>query len=359
MIAPRNNADKRETGRIQGLDTMRALAAFWVFVFHFGVSCDRSNLGNGFGMAFCGPAAVIVFFIISGFCIHYPYRNGRPRPSTLVFWIRRYARIGIPLLAGLFLAPYFKLSSHGLIAIAGWSILVELWLYTVYPFLRLPGKSRWLWMELLLLAFAFGWGVVLWRRPTDYGSWGHLFNWALALPCWLLGVWWAETFDAQGRRCPSRRRLWVLRALTWGASAVCAGLHSRNVIHYPWSLNLFALLAAVWLKNEVEHACAGHVWRFGEWMGKWSYSLYLMHGLVLTWVQELLKEKSGLPPGLHVALGVSLTFLASYGFYLLVEFPSHRVARQLANGLSQIGAYGRAKIDSMGKGCVTRGGGVP
>ena len=47
-------------------------------------------------IAYDGVAAVIVFFVISGLCVHYPYaRSGHcPLPS---FFARRFLRIGIPL----------------------------------------------------------------------------------------------------------------------------------------------------------------------------------------------------------------------------------------------------------------------
>jgi peptidoglycan/LPS O-acetylase OafA/YrhL len=337
--------------RIPGLDTVRALAASWVFIFHTGAFYDRSNIHNGFVIAFCGPAAVIIFFVISGFCIHYPYRNDRPRPSILSFYIRRYTRIGIPLLVVLLLAPHFQLSVDRLIEIAGWSIIVELWLYTLYPFIRIPGKKGWQWVEFLVIAFVFGYGVEVWRwgvlfgqQPTYYGGNGHLFNWAVALPCWLLGVWLAETFDKRAHSSPSLKNLWYLRVLTWVASAICGGMDAWNLMSYAWSLNIFAILTVVWLKNEIEYACAGHVLRFGEWMGKWSYSLYLMHGLALTLLQWFVKDKINIPLGIHVVLAVLLTFMLSYMLYIVVEYPSRNIARRLGNGIDIIGEYGQQKI---------------
>jgi peptidoglycan/LPS O-acetylase OafA/YrhL len=48
---------------------------------------------------------VIVFFVISGFCIHYPYHKGKP-VLLREFLVRRCLRIGIPLSICLLIA-YF------------------------------------------------------------------------------------------------------------------------------------------------------------------------------------------------------------------------------------------------------------
>jgi peptidoglycan/LPS O-acetylase OafA/YrhL len=69
--------------RVQGLDSIR-FSALVVVLFHFGL-ISRSYLGTDprglaavsrgiLGSLFDGPAAVIVFFVISGFCIHFPFR---------------------------------------------------------------------------------------------------------------------------------------------------------------------------------------------------------------------------------------------------------------------------------------------
>ena len=77
--------------RIRGLDSIRAVCAFWVVMGHFGgppitagideshpVSHLVSGIVNNFWNA---PAAVIVFFVISGLCIHYPHRDSLTLPS--------------------------------------------------------------------------------------------------------------------------------------------------------------------------------------------------------------------------------------------------------------------------------------
>jgi peptidoglycan/LPS O-acetylase OafA/YrhL len=79
-----------DTGRVGGLDTVRFVCAMWVLFGHLGSvplvnNVDRSNLlgyliAGAYGNAVSGPAAVVVFCVFSGFCIHYPFRHGAPIP---------------------------------------------------------------------------------------------------------------------------------------------------------------------------------------------------------------------------------------------------------------------------------------
>src|ERR1700678_4802267 len=85
---------------------MRFLCAASVVLYHIGLTNPLrggslrsiSNIGPAvFNNLFDGPAAVIVFFVISGFCIHYPFRGERT-PSVASFLARRFIRIVPPAL---------------------------------------------------------------------------------------------------------------------------------------------------------------------------------------------------------------------------------------------------------------------
>src|ERR1700750_1834830 len=102
--------------RIKGLDTLRFILALWVVIGHFGlvplpVSKETiyGELGVGlYNNMISGPAAVIVFFVISGFCIYYPYRNS---DSILLgpYYTRRYIRILTPMIFALAAARLLSL----------------------------------------------------------------------------------------------------------------------------------------------------------------------------------------------------------------------------------------------------------
>ena len=74
--------------KIRGLDAIRFVAALIVALNHgaappfaewFGRTALWSRALAGLSaVMFNGVAAVLVFFVISGFCIHYPYARGAP-----------------------------------------------------------------------------------------------------------------------------------------------------------------------------------------------------------------------------------------------------------------------------------------
>src|SRR6516162_9002412 len=95
----------RRERRHDSLDALRFLLAFWVAVSHFEVfplfaGVDTGNklgrlLVHGWSTLFYGLPAVIVFFVISGFCIHLPFRHFETL-SIGKYYARRYTRILVP-----------------------------------------------------------------------------------------------------------------------------------------------------------------------------------------------------------------------------------------------------------------------
>src|ERR1700755_2601264 len=89
----------------KGIDSLRFILALIVLLSHFKdpfsaqLISSPSHTVRIFGYfldnAFDGTAAVIAFFIISGFVIHYPNKNGII--SLKDFWMKRIVRIIIPL----------------------------------------------------------------------------------------------------------------------------------------------------------------------------------------------------------------------------------------------------------------------
>lgn len=320
--------------RVIGLDALRFVAALWVFLFHWGVLVDHDRLQGAYGSIFCGPAAVIVFFIISGFCIHYPYRNGDKEVHVLPFLARRYLRVGLPLFVAMLLTRGYNITVASLISAVGWSILIELIFYSIYPFLRIPLERR-AWLEFFLCFFVLGFLVVVWRgNPPDYAKWGHQYNWLLALPCWLLGcrlaTWKIPVVQ------PSRVlvRIWFWRLAVWGASVFCCQLRYHAHIGLPWSLNLFAFLVYFWIQEELKLQRRNRFSRFLDWGGKWSYSLYLMHPFGLEICRNMKSPFLGTIPDTLLTAVVVLALC--YVFYLLVEKPSHWLARWSARLLEKL-----------------------
>ena len=332
MIQP-----KKFSGRIIGLDSIRFIAAVWVMFYHVGYpplleGLDRSHglgkvIGAAYDCLFCGPASVIVFFVISGFCIHYPYRQNRKEVKFLNFLSRRYVRILLPWFAWLGFVHWVGMTYDTVGAMVGWSIECELIYYTCYPLLHL--LARWCgWRKLIAITLPLSFAVVYFINPSEmmYPSFGLWGNALLGLPCWLLGCLLAEEFV--GQRSISKGTIWLWRGFIVFANAACFSCMLHFKIGFPWTLNLFAIPVYFWLKLEVEMLRKGDGVKFLEWGGKWSYSLYLMHGPLSRVYNSF--ELDNLAVSIAWCLRISLILSCTYLFYLIVEKPSHWLARWIS-----------------------------
>ena len=169
-----------------------------------------------------------------------------------------------------------------------------------------------------------------------YPSFGLHGNALLGLPCWLLGCLLAEEFA--GARPISKRVIWAWRCLIIFANAACFSFMLHLKIGFPYTLNFFGILVYFWLKLEVAMLREGGGFRkvsafsILEWGGKWSYSLYLMHG-PLSRVYKSVYNSFGLDElGVITQWGLRISFIliCSYAFYLVIEKPSHWMARRIS-----------------------------
>jgi peptidoglycan/LPS O-acetylase OafA/YrhL len=333
-------AGQMKRGRFPVLDALRIVLALCVTFDHVGIfplfaGVDPSTplghfLVRGWITVTWGVPAVIGFFVISGFCIHLPFR-GDEKLSVGRYYARRYARILIPVAAAIFVCraigikqPLWSADSvlwHSVL----WSLACEELYYAVYPAARLVRK-RFGWTSLLAPAFLLG-AFLAFRYPNalDGTFLGVLKTAVILFPIWLLGCLLAEQSDRL-RAVDSRGTIWRWRFLAWFGSWVCEMLH----FHAKWSQELtmlgFGVLAYFWIREELSFASQSRSFRILAWAGMWSYSLYLMHGPAATMVSALHLPNFGyIVNWLLLYAGV---LGISYVFYLCVEKPSHRLARR-------------------------------
>lgn len=284
---------------------------------------------------FNGPAAVIVFFIVSGFCIHFPYRRGETSMKVASYYSRRLIRICLPAAAAIAIWVLVGLRMDPPAFSIYWSILCEIIYYLAYPaLLCLRRKTSWGWM-IGLSSLAAGLLVFV-QRNVILGQGGIypssvLWTWLLGFPCWLLGCWLAENYN----RFPKvgTMAIWIVRMGIWFLMWITLVLkfHEPGIwTSYPVTLNLFAWVATGWVGLEIARHLVQKPWGLLEWAGTWTYSLYLMHEVATPLVQWV-----GVNPArLSGNLLLILTGLAiSYLFYLIVEKPCHQLAVRISNRL--------------------------
>jgi len=364
-------ASPNPSTKILGLDAIRFVCALWVMSSHSGFLPPASQfldksvlvehiLMSIYGNLFNGPAAVIVFFVISGFCIHYPFRNATDIPLA-AFYARRYLRIGIPMGVAMLLGASlgvkylilsldsFVLTPEKILTIAEvdtailWSLIAELIYYTLYPLLfRL--RQRFGWGYLLAVSYLLAIPLILLKADAkDFPSFGDGLNWVVGLPCWLLGCKLAEVIDCDRTLALNRGWIWRWRLGIWAFAVIAKVLHNHHPPEfpwtgYPWTLNLFAIPCYFWLRREIAYARSAPPFPVLEWAGKWSYSLYLMHtagGLLWVAVTAAFSELAQIGPFTDWALKIIFALCLCYLFHLLVEKPAHWLARRVASTLKR------------------------
>jgi len=324
--------------RVEIIDVFRFFAALWVMLGHAGPfplfeGVTKSNVTGLvvrgiYHNLFVGPPAVIVFFVISGYCIHRPFRDVAQLP-LLSYFTRRYVRILFPMTFAILLAkpvgfplPLFQNSIL-------WSLVAELIYYTIYPLLR-PVAAQIGWRGLIIIAYVLSL-VVAATNPSspDYAGYGVYLTWLLGLPCWLLGCQLAETHPSDNHVEISLLEIWSWRIGIWVLSTLCSILNFHSPFVYPWTLNVFAFAVYLWLGKEITFHRNRTTSEVLAWAGLWTYSLYLTHRITMAGYQ-LLPVSHQLSPRINWCLEVLLMLAGAYIFYLIFEKPGHILARKLA-----------------------------
>jgi peptidoglycan/LPS O-acetylase OafA/YrhL len=325
---------------VNGLDSIRFVLAMMVFLSHLenSVAIYLKSLGIGWlkwvGIAinhlYLGPGAVTAFFIISGFVIHYPVKE---RPLEVKsFLIRRWARISLPLLVvAAFAWPFDRFY---LIPI--WSLYCELIYYTIYPLLR---KLKISWATQFGFSFVLAIVVIivgdngeirsLFARADEgytgsYAALGDLLTWIIGLPCWLLGVIIADNIDSIQHRV-STVRITIIRGLILLMAMLIVGLKAHYFVSYIVTLNFYAIPLAYWITQEIIYFRHKQPIRWLEYGGKFSYSLYLLHGISVS-IIVLFIDLSIRTYFVYVLI----TVLFSYLFFKAVEEPAHQLSKYLS-----------------------------
>ncbi|TWJ00796.1 peptidoglycan/LPS O-acetylase OafA/YrhL [Mucilaginibacter frigoritolerans] len=353
---------------ILGIDQLRYIFALWVFFFHGGLPplfAGHVNtkafefLEHLYGWLINGQAAVICFFIISGLCIHYPNirRNSLDLKS---FYTARFLRLSLPLIACLIIGKLanFQHPNGFLRVVPIWTLYCEGFYYLIYPLILVVIKKGMLIQLILLMSLISIVLIITWAADRqmyfhEIGDGGFL-DWKpalLAFPCWLAGVLIAERVsDASNTNKISNDKQnpllrWRLGALFFSGFTFPLyrlGLYLK-IVTLPFiglifttqfTILLFGLYAFFWIEKEVLYHNFGNAESsvLLERFGLASYSLYLIHTLVF-WAFN--KYPAAYFPGYLIfwILMLATLHLIVYAFYIIIEKPSHKLAKFCANKL--------------------------
>jgi peptidoglycan/LPS O-acetylase OafA/YrhL len=360
------------------LDLVRGLAAVYVVAFH-AVHLLWSNLpADGLSPAGAvvqmlfgfGHQAVLLFFLVSGFCIHYGQaRSGARRIDVARFAWRRTRRLYPPLLLALLLTStldavglqvnaalytggtqygwhHFVKNDRAPLTLVGnlafqaglvvpawgsngplWSLAYEFWFYALYP-LVVWGMRRLGPHAALATSWAITIGAALASNQLDLWPLDVMSCWAV----WVSGAYVAE-LHAKGAAPNVLRLAGPIAAMWWLVLAV--GFVSGHD-YYPdflWGAPLAVALGSVMLvpPARVARLIEGLAGRL-RCLGAISYSLYLLHHSWLALLAALwMAAHARLPVGPELAIVgfVSSLGLGWLGWYLVER---HFVTRPGAAG---------------------------
>lgn len=352
---------KGEGRRFHELDAMRGLAAVVVLGNHFrNMFYPTATFAHGWQSVFLYPLvsgreSVMFFFLLSGFVLSLPFLRGKTQPYW-IFLRRRVLRIYGPYLGALALALIGCAIWHSRLGSTGWRGATwwrQVDLKSVLQHVLFIGNYNY---ERYNTAF---WSLVYEMRisiifPLLFVVANKLkarYTLLIVAACTLVGVHAVQhqfliTFEYVG--------VFLIGVLLAKNLDMLNGLYRRQgtVQHI-----LLALLSLLFYFGGHRIASAGPLWHLGDmpvvlgavgllilglnsvktsralnsviptFLGRISYSLYLVHGTVLFAMAAALQNK--VSPPVFFLIYFPTAILLSWGFYVAVEEPFMVMSRNV------------------------------
>jgi peptidoglycan/LPS O-acetylase OafA/YrhL len=381
----------KPTGRIVALDGLRGVAALMVLLHHamlmlpdfandeWGIPGARAHgvvewllLRTPFRLAWSGQTRALLFFVLSGFVLSLPWLNGRSAPYGR-FLLGRFCRIYPPYLIAMIIAAagsillgghplahatvYFNElgwafhpswaavpsvaaiidnSSSSYMDEAVWTLVWEVRVALIFPLLMWP-IVRWgnagvglVLVALILLKHIGARLVAPWlsdvlHAPEDtfYYAQYFVYGTAVAANRGKIAAWFSG------------------RSNSFGATCLLLGC---LICWLPWPLQhdrIVGIGAAVVIVAIVGSSRVQSWFTVSPllWLGRQSYSLYLMH---LPLIMVVFIVFDGAVPVLAVAAVIPAAMVLAWAFHIWVELPSVAIAQHLTGYTGQIARRARA-----------------
>jgi peptidoglycan/LPS O-acetylase OafA/YrhL len=360
------------------IDALRGLAAFWVVLFHVRVDlwvgfqdiAAHPERYNAFERmvswlslpASFGGSGVMLFFLVSGFCIHLPHVD-----AVAIDWkpylARRFWRIYPPYAAAVILTLGCELLARTWLGTpqisspektirtllmsqnygheagqmignaALWPLPVEFELYLAYPIFLWVLRRFGAGYSVFLAASASIIGTVLCLRGQQWMEGNFVHYWLI----WCSGALLAEGW--QTGTLPPFRPWYLVFLFGTGAMGLCVRLKdfSYPIQHYVWAVFYFLLFWAGLRRPSLLERLPDRLRRGMVWVGLISYSLYLIHYPIFLAVGAAWNAIFGSKPvNFLVPLMASFLILPlAWVFNRFTEVPSHNFGRKMAKKLTE------------------------
>jgi peptidoglycan/LPS O-acetylase OafA/YrhL len=383
------SAASETVGRFARVDELRGFAALVVVLCHMSVSTyvGAPNAGEpplpwlGLLLGF-GYLGVPLFFVVSGFCIHWPqarasHAGSAATPSWSAFFQRRFWRLYPPYILCLAATILLLLVTTGawpvgfyplLLQIGlvhtldpstflglnppSWTLAVEAQLYLAYPVVFFLTRRFGAWRaiaSILALSMLYRVGLTVLPLPAQYSQIGWEFFLGRWFE-WTVGALVAE-WAAGNVRLPERLARWWIVVPVLLLTVYVGEYHFWHYGIYLVREPLYGAAFALLLLTALRQRRAATPSPLAAWLGDvgvWSYSLYLVHRPVQLAFEPLARRIAALPFVIEHGIPTSLLLFAATTplilwlariFYRWCEAPFIRTARRIGRA-PQDGATG-------------------
>lgn len=352
-------------GRLDFLDALRGLAAAYVVIYHMALMPQPQLILPLWAEKFTlmGGTGVTLFFIVSAFSLYYtmPMRKSSSRPIASFYlhrlfrvaplfyflivlsWFRDvwlfdvYRTVGDVAASTTFIFNFLPMRQEGFVW-AGWTIGVEMVFYAIFPLIYARVRDRYqaigfVFASLLCWYFI---GMVLEYLVMPDGWRESILQWSTFkhFPIFATGIVLYYWFMEQDPCDPSAR--------SKGQAALLAGAFTYMALIQGWLPNLFGNLyyfQAI-AYGLIFIGLALFPWnflvnRFTSFLGKVSYSLYLLHPtvvyLLIPVYRKIQQQQPDLTVSFLVCIGLTFVILLplSWISYRLIELPGIRLGKKL------------------------------
>lgn len=372
--------------RWDSLDSLRGIAAFLVVTFHCAqVAPDFAIPGNPLSLAAwgniwtwlkysplrvffsSGPPAVVLFFVLSGFVLSLPFlREGR-RAGYAGFALKRVCRIYLPFVAAILFSAFLyavvqpklmpslshwfntvlwdepltlgylgrNLAMTGLnpdmtLDLVMWSLVHELRISLVFPLLFLLTR-RWPRLSLIgsIVFSVVCTEIIAGREATtvlmslvDTGRFVVLFT------AGILVASRVPELRLAAARVPglAKGALWLMA----GVLLMSPGPTVYRYFDFTWGVGAILLLMLTVTSLRAERHLSGPV---SVWLGRVSYSLYLVHLPILIAAVHL--ADGVLPLWVTILGSISASLIGAELMHRWIEIPSMHLGRMIAARLDR------------------------
>lgn len=354
--------------RIEVIDVLRGLSCFGILLYHVRIDLwvgwwhitSHSQEYSSFAKAMAWlsiPApflgySILLFFLISGFCIHYPNTISSTRPLWKTYLKGRFWRIYPTYLIAVIFTSLISYYCHTqwddrtwsferifrVLTVSQnyppgnsqflsnpslWTIPLEIEFYILYP-LAFNFLSRFKFSHLLFLAVLIsGISIFLSNQNKNWISFTAFFFW----PSWLLGAWIATHYRRKNLLKLKNFSVYFPLILFLVIALISRMQKWESWMQHACWTGFYLFLMITFLRYE-KHLKQGFnlIFRIFAWLGKISYSLYLIHFPLFKLLGYLHIEAFGEKPAnffITLLYLIPVIFVA-WLFFKYVEYPIHK-----------------------------------